>query len=71
MGWNGFAAQELRPDCDCELLQMAASQFSENVNSIFLPSHDCCCRALCVLLKKKEQIAAMLLRCLISPYLKY
>lgn len=53
MGWNGFAAQELRPDCDCELLQMAASQFSENVNSIFLPSHDCCCRALCVLLKKR------------------
>lgn len=49
--WDGmvFAVQKLRPDYDCELLQMAASQFSEIVNSIFLPSHDCYCHALCVL----------------------
>lgn len=35
-----FAAQELRSDNDCELLQMAASQYSEIINSIFLPSRD-------------------------------
>jgi len=39
MEWKGFAVQELRLDYDLELLGMTVSQYDENVNFLFLPSH--------------------------------
>lgn len=59
--------QELRSDFDCELLQVAAGQYSEIANSIFLPSYDCYCYALRFLLKTANSCRVLWMSYLTSP----